>query len=130
MIERAFDAHGPTAWVVAGGSLATSRLRTWLEKRTQPYVLPTAAGTVIARRDGTRVEADRLAEAAPPSAWVRVDPGAAMPGADERWALVALPHGRAANGAGGHLRWERGLLLRRSGTTQNVFVQPTRIRIQ
>jgi SRSO17 transposase len=113
MIERAFNAHGPAASVVAGGSLATSRLQTWLQERTQPYVLPIAAGTFITLRDGTRVEAGRVGEAVPPSAWVRVDPRSATPGADERWALVALPDG-AASGAGDHPRWERGLLLRRS----------------
>jgi SRSO17 transposase len=99
MIDRAFDAHGPTAWVVAGGGVADSvRLRIWLEGRAQAYMLPAAGAALVATRDGTRVEADRVAGALPASAWTRVDP-------DERWALVTLGGGRG----------ERGLLIRRSG---------------
>ena len=91
MVGRAFDALGPAAWVVGGGSIApNARLRTWLEQRAQPYVLPSAA-------EHPDLDADRLAERVPRSAWVRVEPDL-----DEQWALVS-PGGRR----------EAGVLLRR-----------------
>jgi SRSO17 transposase len=96
MIERALDTHGPAAWVVAGGPIATSvRLRTWLEERVQAYVLPAPA-------DHPDLDADRLAEKVPRPAWMRVEPGS-----DVQWALAS--HAGARPGG----RWERGVLLRR-----------------
>jgi SRSO17 transposase len=104
MIGRALDAHGPAAWVVAGGSIATSvRLRTWLEERAQAYVLPAPA-------DLPDLDANRLAEKVPRSAWLRVEPGA-----DAQWALAS--HAGARPGG----RWERGVLLRRRPTPASVI---------
>jgi hypothetical protein len=59
--------------------------------------------------DHPDLDADRLAEKVPRSAWVRVEPGL-----DERWALAS--HSGVRPGG----RWERGVLLRRRAATAAV----------
>jgi SRSO17 transposase len=112
MVERAFDAHGRTAWVVAGRSLAASgRLRTWLEERGQPYVLPARAETLVPVPGAAAVDPGRIVDAVPRTAWIRADPASAPAGADERWALVSLADAiDTVDGA----RVQRGLLIRRT----------------
>jgi hypothetical protein len=120
MVERAFDAHGPTAWVVAGRSLvADNRLRAWLEERDQPYILPTAVEPLVPVRDGALVEPGRIIDAVPRSAWVRADPAdRASADAGERWALISMsdtsvpPQGT---------RLAHGLLIRRTSTPSTGF---------
>jgi hypothetical protein len=113
MVERAFDAHGPTAWVAGGPLTPNSRLRAWLEERDQPYILPTPVETLIPARGGALVEPARIIDAVPRSAWIRADPASAPVDADERWALVSLSDTPVTeNGA----RLKRGLLIRQGST--------------
>jgi SRSO17 transposase len=123
MVQRAFEAHGPTAWVVAGGSLAPhNRLRAWLGERGQPYVLATPVESLVPVRDGALVEPGRIVDAVPRSAWIRADRTSAPAAAGERWALVSMadpadPSGAAgAAGAERGQRLEHGLLIRRPST--------------
>ena len=104
MLERTFEAHGPTAWVAAGESLtASGRLQAWLQERGQPHALAVPAETVIPIRDGAQVEAGRLTDAVPASAWIRTEPASRYHDPDERWAMIR--HTGSA---------EQGLLIRRS----------------
>jgi SRSO17 transposase len=112
MVQRAFEAHGPTAWVVAGGSLTpNNRLRAWLEERGQPYLLATPAESLVPVRYGTLVEPGRIIDAVPRSAWIRADRSSAPAIAGERWALVSMSD-PSVPGHGPRL--EHGLLIRRT----------------
>ena len=109
MLERTFDAHGRTAWVVAGESLtAGGRLRAWLQERGQPHVLRVAAETVVPIRGGAHVVAGRLADAVPAPAWIRVDRGSTHAASDERWAVIRPTGSPSAT--------EHVLLIRRTST--------------
>jgi SRSO17 transposase len=54
MLERAFDASVPAAWVTAGETYGTDRrLRHWLEARGCSYVLAEERSATLPRREGT-----------------------------------------------------------------------------
>jgi SRSO17 transposase len=117
MVARAFDAHGPTAWVVPGRSLAAdNRLRAWLEERDQPYVLPTPVEPLVPVRDGALLEPGRIIDAVPRSAWVRADQTSADAG--ERWALISMS---ATSVPPQGTRLAHGLLIRRTSTPSTGF---------
>lgn len=112
MLERAFDAGVPGAWVTGDEVYGDNRaLREWLESREQPYVLAVScdervgvAGGDAAPREEVAAVAARLA----PAAWERLSAGNGAKGPRlYDWALVPLAEPAGA-------RRERALLLRRS----------------
>jgi SRSO17 transposase len=102
MLERAFEAGVPCAWVT-GDSVygADSALRRAIEKRGRGYVLEVTS----AQRLGLR-PVDDWADELPPEAWQRLSAGDGAKGPRlYDWALV--PFRGAAEG------WCKGLLVRR-----------------
>jgi SRSO17 transposase len=95
MLERALDADVPAGWVTAdevyGGD---GRLRAWLERRDQPYVLAVKATQPLwaATDQGPAEVAVRtLAERLPTRAWRRLSAGDGAKGPRVYdWARVAL----------------------------------------
>jgi hypothetical protein len=119
MLDRTFDAHGHTAWVVAGGSLtASGRLRTWLQERGQPHVLPVPPETVVPIRGGAHVPAGRLVAAVPASAWIRTEPASQRVSTrtdpDDRWAVIRHSDSPPVTAPADRPGAEQGLLIRRS----------------
>ncbi len=95
MLERAFEAEVPHAWVVADEVYGQDRrLRLWLEQIEQPFVLavpsqekPWSWGA----KGPQQIRVDRLANALPEEAWRRLSAGRGSKG--ERlyeWAEVML----------------------------------------
>jgi SRSO17 transposase len=108
MLERAFAAGAPAAWVTGDEVYGDdSRLRHWLEERGRPYVLAVSRGRrVWAQGRYQRVEA--LIAALPPAAWVRLSAGDGSQGPRlYDWAWVRLD----AAGTAGTAQWA---LARRS----------------
>jgi SRSO17 transposase len=108
MLERAFAADIPAAWVTADEIYGDDGdLRRWLETTGHPYVLAVSCTHPI-WREGRQERADHLVAALPPAAWAMQSAGAGSQG--ERlfaWAWIQLPD---ASGSG-DARW---LLARRS----------------
>ncbi len=107
MLERAFQAGMPCAWVAADEVYGhDSKLRHWLEGRHQPYVLAVAADQRLWRQDLRQHRVDEIAAQLPRRAWKRVSAGHGAKG--ERfydWAL--LPWAEREG-------WQHTLLVRRS----------------
>jgi SRSO17 transposase len=111
MVERAVDAHGHVAWVVAGGAIGESvRLRQWLEERPLGYVLPARSDEPVVTRDGLAGEPGALAGLLPDRVWTRFRPQS-LSVASGKWARIML--GGVELGQEGE-RWESSLLIRRS----------------
>jgi SRSO17 transposase len=108
MLERAFTATVPAAWV-AGDEVYgdASDLRRWLERRGAAYVLAVSCSHMVWQAGQQHRAADLIA-AVPSAAWVALSCGAGSQG--ERlydWTWVRLPYESAA----GLAHW---LLARRS----------------
>lgn len=95
MLERAFEAEVPHAWVVADEVYGQDRrLRLWLEQIEQPFVLAVTAQEKPwswSARGPQQIRVDRLADALPEDAWQRLSAGSGSKG--ERfyeWAEVML----------------------------------------
>jgi SRSO17 transposase len=95
MLERAFEAQVPHAWVVADEVYGQDRrLRLWLEQIEQPFVLAVSAQEKPwswGAKGPQQVRVDRLADAWPEDAWHRLSAGRGTKG--ERlydWAEIPL----------------------------------------
>lgn len=107
MLERAFEAGLPSAWVAADEVYGhDSKLRHWLEGRHQPYVLAVAADQRLWRQDLRQHRVDEIAAQLPRRAWKRVSAGHGAKG--ERFYDWALLPWAEQDG------WEHALLVRRS----------------
>jgi SRSO17 transposase len=109
MLERAFAAGVPAAWVTADSAYGRSHaFRHWLEGQARAYALMVPR-THVVWYQGRRQTAAKLAERLPNSAWRSVTVGGGTPNVDQQvWACLALSEACAA----GMRRW---LLIRRSG---------------
>jgi SRSO17 transposase len=109
MLERAFAAAIPAAWVVADSAYGRSHaFRRWLEEHGRAYALMVPS-THAVRYQGRRQTAAKLAARLPDTAWRSVTVGAGTPSADQQvWACLPLSETCAA----GMRRW---LLIRRGG---------------
>lgn len=110
MLERAFNAKVPAAWVTAdevyGGD---RRLRLWLEEQQQAYVMAVSTLEPI-WIDFQMHKVDSLVATVPEAAWLKLSCGEGSKGPREyEWARVRFncPHAP---------QWERWLLVRRSLT--------------
>ncbi len=107
MLERAFAAGLPAAWVVGDTVYGHEALRGWLEGQGRSYALAVASDHGI-WTTGAQVTARTLAEALPADAWARLSAGAGSQGPRfYDWACLALPY----EAADGMAHW---LLVRRS----------------
>jgi SRSO17 transposase len=110
MLERAFAAEVPAAWVAGDAVYGdASDLRRWLEKQGAAYVLAVSCSHMIWQAGQQHRAADLLATV-PPEAWVTLSCGAGSQG--ERlydWTWIRLPYESTA----GRAHW---LLARRSLT--------------
>jgi len=107
MLERAFAAGVPAAWVLGDTVYGGDELRRWLEGQGRPYALAVAATHGVWTR-GAQVEARALVDALPADAWARQAAGDGSQGPRwYDWACLALPY-EAATG------WAHWLLVRRS----------------
>ena len=107
MLERAFQAGMPCAWVAADEVYGhDGKLRHWLEGRHQPYVLAVAADQRLWRQDLRQHRVDQIAAQLPRRAWKRVSAGHGAKG--ERFYDWALLPWAEQDG------WEHALLVRRS----------------
>ena len=107
MLERAFAAGVPAAWVVGDTIYGGEELRRWLEEGGRPYVLavPCTHGVWTAGRQAT---AEALAGELPVDAWSPLSAGAGSQGPRwYEWACLALPY----DAAQGMAHW---LLVRRN----------------
>jgi SRSO17 transposase len=109
MLERAFAARVPAAWVVADSAYGRAHaFRRWLEEHGRAYALMVPS-THAVRYQGRRQTAAKLAERLPDDAWRSVNVGVGTPSADQQvWACLPLSDACAA----GMRHW---LLIRRSG---------------
>lgn len=112
MLERAFNAEVPVAWVTADEVYGSDRrLRLWLEEQQQAYVMAVSTTEPI----WTNLEMHKVEElvaAVPEAAWVRLSCGEGSKGPREYdWARARFncPHAP---------KWERWVLVRRSLTDQ------------
>lgn len=108
MLERAFAAAVPAAWVVGDEPYGNDgALRRWLEGEGRPYVLAVARSHPL-WHGGVQVRAEAVLADAPDEAWQRVEvaPGSKGPRVYD-WARARLPYLAAP----GRTHW---LLVRRS----------------
>lgn len=112
MLERAFNAEVPVAWVTADEVYGSDRrLRLWLEEQQQAYVMAVSTAEPI----WTNLEMHKVEElvaTVPEAAWARLSCGEGSKGPREYdWARAKFncPHAP---------KWERWLLVRRSLTDQ------------
>jgi SRSO17 transposase len=106
MLEQAFAASVPAAWVVGDTVYGHDDLRRWLEGQGRRYALavPCTHGLGTA---GEQVEARALVEGLPAEAWARLSAGEGVQGPRlYDWACLALPY-EARPG------WAHWLLVRR-----------------
>jgi SRSO17 transposase len=107
MLERAFAAGVPVAWVVGDSVYGHDELRRWLEEQGRHYVLAVAATHGI-WTVGEQIEAQALAEQLPETAWTRLSAGEGSQGPRwYDWACFVLPY----PATDGNAHW---LLVRRS----------------
>lgn len=107
MLERAFDAGVPAAWVTGDEVYGAWELRRWLEDRRRPYVLAVRANQYVWA--GTRQSTvAALAEALPKRAWraITIAPGSKGP-RRYAWAWVVINSDLGP-------AWRRWLLVRKS----------------
>jgi SRSO17 transposase len=106
MLERAFAAGVPAAWVVGDEAYGAWELRRWLEGERRPYVLAVRANQYVwaGPRQATVAA---LAEALPKRAWHEVTIAAGSKGPRRyAWAWVEINHDLGP-------RWRRWLLVRK-----------------
>jgi len=108
MLERAFDATVPAAWVAGDSVYGDNRqLRAWLEERAQAYVL-TVSGKEYVWRAGRQWQVKTLLAMLEEEDWCRLKAGDGTKGPrwyDWRWLPLAAPL---------QPHWRRWLLVRRS----------------
>jgi SRSO17 transposase len=108
MLQRAFAADVPAAWVVGDEVYGNDPgLRQWLDGERRPYVLAVSANHPL-WQNGERVRADVVVRTLPEEAWATHSAGAGSQG--ERlydWAMIRLPD----DDSGQDAHW---LLARRS----------------
>ncbi len=114
MLERAFAAGAPAAWVTGDEVYGNNgRFRRWLEEQQRPYVLAVArAHAIWATVNGVsqQVRAEALVRDLPADAWHRIVVGAGSKGPRVYdWACGRLPY-QTEDG------WAQWLLVRRSVT--------------
>lgn len=113
MLERAFAANVPAAWVTADEIYGRDgTFRHWLEERRQPYVLAVPANQALWRLESglgpVQRRVDELAAELDEEAWIRLSPGDGAKGPRVyEWAGLRLPLPLAPEG------WARWLLVRR-----------------
>jgi SRSO17 transposase len=108
MLERAFAAGLPAAWVVGDTVYGHEALRGWLAEQGRAYALavPSDHGVWTA---GEQVAASALVDALPADAWTRRSAGDGSQGPRlYDWACLALPY-EAADGMAHWLLVRRGL---------------------
>ncbi len=112
MLERAFNANVPAAWVTADEVYGSDRrLRLWLEEQQQAYVMAVSKTEPI-WIDFEMHKVEALVAALPESGWLRLSCGDGSKGPREYdWAKVRFNCPDAPE-------WERWLLVRRSLTDQ------------
>ena len=112
MLERAFEAEVPHAWVVADEVYGQDRrLRLWLEQIEQPFVLAVTAQEKPwswGEKGPQQVRVDRLAAALPEEVWQRLSAGRGSKG-ERLYEWAEIPLWRWQTPAGIHR-----LLVRRS----------------
>jgi SRSO17 transposase len=108
MLERAFAAEVPAAWVTGDSIYGNdSKLRFWLHEQRRPYVLAVARSHMVVR-DWQQVRVEDLLPEVPEAAWARLAVAAGSKGPRVfDWALARLPFDTEA----GYGQW---LLVRRS----------------
>jgi SRSO17 transposase len=109
MLQRAFDAGVPFAWVTADEAYGQVKyLRVWLEDHDAAHVLVTKVNDTVTCIDGAEQRVDELIAGLPARAWRRLSAGAGAHGPrDYDWARLPI-----------RLGWQPGrghwLLARRS----------------
>jgi hypothetical protein len=101
MLERAFDAGVPFAWVTADEAYGQVKyLRVWLEERDAAHVLATKGNDTVITGTGGDGRVDELIAAPPAKAWRCLSVGAGAHGLREYdWARVPIRIGwRAGRG--------------------------------
>jgi SRSO17 transposase len=108
MLERAFDAGVPAAWVTGDSIYGNDgKLRLWLHEQRRPYVLAVARSHMVVR-DWRQVKVEELLPDVPAEAWARLAVAAGSKGPRIfDWAMARLPFVTEA----GYGQW---LLVRRS----------------
>src|SRR5262245_40703518 len=108
MLQRAFDAGVPAAWVSSDSVYGDDRrLRVWLEEQDQAYVMA-VSGKEYVWRHGRQHQVKSLLAALVPEGWSRLSAGEGAKGPrwyDWMWLSLAAP---------GQPAWRRWLLVRRS----------------
>jgi len=107
MLQRAFAAQVPAAWVVGDTVYGHDELRRWLDAEERNYVLavPCTHGVWT---QGQQVEAQTLVDELPASVWTRLSAGDGSQGPRwYDWVCFALPYDQPP----GRAQW---LLVRRS----------------
>lgn len=106
MLERAFAAGVPAAWVTGDEVYGAWELRRWLEDEKRPYVLAVRANQYVWA--GTRQStAAALAEALPKRSWRAIAVAAGSKGPRRyAWAWLEINHDLGP-------RWRRRLLVRK-----------------
>ena len=112
MLERAFQAGVPAAWVTGDEVYGRDRrLRVWLEEQEQPFVLAVATNEALwalTDRGPQQVAAAVIAAVLPPEAWERLSAGEGSKGPRVYdWAWVRLARWPVPG-------WAHWLLVRRS----------------
>jgi SRSO17 transposase len=105
MLERAFDAKVPAAWVTGDSVYGDDRrLRVWLEEREQAYVLA-VSGKEYVWRGWRQHQVKTVLATLPSDGWTRLSAGAGTKGLrwyEWRWLPLAQPLSPA---------WRRWLLV-------------------
>lgn len=92
MLERAFAAGVPFAWVTADEAYGQVKyLRVWLEEHDAAHVLATKRNDTLTTTTGTETQAEQLIAALAPRAWRRLSVGAGAHGPREYdWARIRI----------------------------------------
>ena len=107
MLQRAFAAQVPAAWVVGDTVYGHDDLRRWLDAEQRNYVLAVSC-THGVWTCGQQVEAQVLVDQVPPDAWARMSAGDGSQGPRwYDWVCLTLPYDQLP----GRVQW---LLVRRS----------------
>jgi SRSO17 transposase len=107
MLQRAFAAQVPAAWVVGDTVYGHDELRRWLDAEERNYVLAVCCTHGVWTR-GQQVEAQALVDQVPAVQWTRLSAGDGSQGPRwDDWVCFALPYDQLP----GRAQW---LLVRRS----------------
>jgi SRSO17 transposase len=114
MLERAFAAGVPAAWVTGDEVYGAWELRRWLEDERRPYVLAVRANQYV-WAGSRQATVAALARALPSRAWRNITIAAGSKGPRRHaWAWMPINNGLGP-------QWRRWLLLRRSlGDTEEL----------